>query len=105
MLAGCGQTAKLFLPVENMLHSRNRYSMKPEEQLRAFKLIEEQNMDLIAIVHSHPDGVTNPSAIDCEEFAYPGVLSVIIAPFECGASLSCYKIEDKTWTMVDIEHN
>ena len=105
LLAGCDQTAQFFLPVENILHTTNRYSMKPEEQLRAFLQIEEQNLDLIAIVHSHPDGVTTPSAIDCEEFAYPGVLSVIIAPFECGASLSCYKIENKTWTAVDIEYN
>jgi len=103
LLAGRDHTAQLFLPVENTLHSINRYSMKPEELLMAFKQIEEQNLDLIAIVHSHPDGVTTPSAIDCDEFAYPGVLSVIIAPLEFGASLSCFLIENKTWTTVDID--
>ncbi len=105
LLAGYDLTARVFLPVENILHSSNRFSMKPEEQLRAFKQIEEQNMDLIAIVHSHPDGVTSPSAIDCDKFAYPGVLSVIIAALECGAILFCYKIENKSWTSVDIEYN
>lgn len=104
LLAGKDQIVQLFLPVENSLHSPNRFAMKPEEQLKAFKQIEEQHLDLIAIVHSHPDGVTTPSVIDCNEFAYPGVLSVIIAPLKTGISLLCYEIMANTWTIIDIEN-
>lgn len=102
MLAGRGATVEIFLPVENILHSQNRYRMQPESQLEALKFFDEKRLDLIAIVHSHPDGQIKPSEIDIAEFAYPGVFSVIIAQVGCGLMMHCYKISDHSCEPVEI---
>lgn len=72
--------AVLVLPVENALHSRVRYRMEPSAQLQAFYTLEEQGLELLAVFHSHPRGPEHPSPTDLAEFAYPGVLTVILCP-------------------------
>ena len=66
------------MPVENALHSPVRYSMEPAAQLQAFYQLEERGLELLAIFHSHPQGPDHPSLTDRSEFAYPGVLSLIV---------------------------
>lgn len=73
-------SAALVIPVENTLHSPVKFRMNPGSQLRAFQAIEEHALDLVAIFHSHPQGPPHPSPSDCAEFAYPGVLTVILFP-------------------------
>ena len=72
--------AVLALPVENALHSRVRFRMEPSAQLQAFYALEEQGLELLAVFHSHPRGPEHPSPTDLAEFAYPGVLSLILFP-------------------------
>jgi proteasome lid subunit RPN8/RPN11 len=73
-------TAAVILPVENELHSPVRFRMAPAEQLKAFYWLEEQNLELSAIFHSHPQGPEHPSETDLADFAYPGVLMLILSP-------------------------
>ncbi len=75
-------TAAVVLPIENDLHSPVRFRMAPGEQLKAFYWLEERSLDLAAIFHSHPHGPRHPSATDLAEFAYPGVLMLILSPLE-----------------------
>ena len=51
--------------------------MDAQEQLNAFLEMDEQGLDLLAIYHSHPDGINRPSPQDLKEFHYPGVVSLI----------------------------
>jgi proteasome lid subunit RPN8/RPN11 len=51
--------------------------MAPEEQLKAFLLVEENKWDIIAIYHSHPKGMDAPSPTDYEELTYPGIIYLI----------------------------
>jgi proteasome lid subunit RPN8/RPN11 len=44
--------------------------MDPLEQLGAFESIESEQMDLLAIYHSHPAGPEAVSATDIAEAAY-----------------------------------
>jgi len=78
--AGVIWRAEIVMPVENILHNSNRYRMEPRSQLRSFKELDRLQLDLIAIFHSHPDGSQYPSTIDIAEFAYPGVLTLILSP-------------------------
>jgi proteasome lid subunit RPN8/RPN11 len=66
--------------IENELHSPVRYRMRAEGQLRGFRLLEEQGLDLLAIFHSHPAGPPVPSARDIAEAYYPEALTVICSP-------------------------
>lgn len=70
----------LALPVENELHSPVRFRMAPTAQLQAFYALEEQGLELLAVFHTHPRGPEQPSPTDLAEFAYPGVLSLILFP-------------------------
>jgi [CysO sulfur-carrier protein]-S-L-cysteine hydrolase len=72
--------SKLILCIENELHSPVRFRMAPAAQLQALVALEEQNLDLSAIFHSHPTGPGDVSATDLAEFAYPGSLVLILSP-------------------------
>jgi proteasome lid subunit RPN8/RPN11 len=77
LLAGKdGRVARVF-PVENAEHSPVRFRMDPEQQVCAFEEIEERELELLAIFHSHPMGPAGLSATDLAEAAYPGVWHVI----------------------------
>lgn len=70
LLAGKDGRVQAVLPVENVLRSPVRFRMRPEDQLKAFNWIEEHDLDLLAIYHSHPAGPPYPSMTDIEEAAY-----------------------------------
>lgn len=78
--------AAAVLPIENELHSPVRFRMDPAEQLKAFYWLEEHSLELGAIFHSHPKGPDHPSATDLAEFAYPGVLMLILSPLDLPVS-------------------
>jgi proteasome lid subunit RPN8/RPN11 len=67
------------LPVENQLHDPERYMMEPMAQFRAMRELEDLNLEILAIYHSHPGGETVPSKIDIQEHHYPGVCQVILS--------------------------
>jgi [CysO sulfur-carrier protein]-S-L-cysteine hydrolase len=77
-----GRTARAaaVILVPNELRSPVRFRMDPARQLEAFYWLEKQQMELLAIFHSHPAGPPVPSATDLEEFAYPGSLTLICSP-------------------------
>jgi len=77
LVTGRAERVLAVIPVTNILHSRVRYRMDPHEQLRVFKTIEENDWDLAAIYHSHPDGPDTPSQTDIAECYYPDVIQLI----------------------------
>ena len=103
---GRGQPARCtaVLPVTNADHSPVRFSMDPEEQLRAFHWIEEQGLELVGIFHSHPTGPSHPSATDLAEFAYPGVLYLIWSPGAHGPDwqLHAFRIDGGAYSVVEL---
>ena len=77
LVAGVDQTSLEVFPVTNILHSPVRYRMDPEQQLKYFNQIDKNQWDLLAIYHSHPQGLDGPSPIDIAEASYPGVIYLI----------------------------
>ena len=65
------------IPITNELHSQTAFQMAPQEQIQAFLQIEKNNLDLIAVYHSHPNGLARPSESDIDQFQYPGVIQLI----------------------------
>jgi proteasome lid subunit RPN8/RPN11 len=67
MLAGRGETVEEVFPGRNKDQSpKTRYLMDPEDQLRAFRAIDEQGWELLGIYHSHPHSEAYPSRTDRE---------------------------------------
>lgn len=80
LLLGRAETVVRTVPIGNATQSRSRFRMEPAEQLRAFRTMEEQGLDLVGIYHSHPaepEGgavhLDGPSETDVQEAAYPVV--------------------------------
>jgi proteasome lid subunit RPN8/RPN11 len=68
-----------FFPGTNIDRSPSRYTMAPEEVVRALKEIHESGQRLGAIVHSHLKGPATPSATDVREAHYPDALMMIVS--------------------------
>ena len=66
MLAGRGGTVEEVFPGRNNDRSPKTYVMDPEDQLRAFRAMDERGWDLVAIYHSHPQTEAVPSRTDRE---------------------------------------
>jgi proteasome lid subunit RPN8/RPN11 len=77
IVAGRGNHSELVIPVTNILHSVTSFRMEPKEQLNAFLLVEERGLDILAIYHSHPDGIEKPSFTDFKELTFPGIIYLI----------------------------
>jgi proteasome lid subunit RPN8/RPN11 len=77
IVVGQANNSRLIIPVTNILHSPIRFRMEPEEQLSAFLLAEDKSMDIIAVYHSHPQGIDQPSATDLQELTFPGIIYLI----------------------------
>lgn len=65
------------IPITNELHSPTTFQMAPVEQIQAFLQLEMNNLEMIAVYHSHPNGPAQPSESDIDQFSYPGVLQLI----------------------------
>ncbi len=63
----------------NVDHSPYTYRMDPREQLVAFKTMEADRQELVAIYHSHPQSPAYPSKTDVARAYYPDTLYLIVS--------------------------
>ena len=67
-------------PIDNIANNKSCvFEMQPEQQINAFKLIRENQQNLFAIYHSHPDSEAVPSKKDLDDAAYKDALNIIIS--------------------------
>jgi proteasome lid subunit RPN8/RPN11 len=93
LVGGQDNTSMGVFPATNILHSRTRYRLDPEEQLRIFNQLDENEWELLAIYHSHLNGPPGPSPIDVAEAMYPGVVYLIWFRLEGNWDCRGYLIE------------
>lgn len=103
LIAGVDKTSQAVYPVTNILHSPVRYRMDPEQQLKVFNQIDENEWELLAIYHSHLQGPPGPSHMDVAEAAYPGVIHLIWSPSAGGWECNGFLIEKGLVTDVPIQ--
>ena len=98
LLAGKDNRLLSVIPIKNVEKKITRFRMDPEEQIRAFQEIEKSGQELLAIYHSHPDGSSQLSQIDLDNFFYPGVFSVLIYLKNDNWNVKAYRINDEKKT-------
>jgi len=102
LAAGIGNTILNIIPITNRSHSSFKFEMDPIEQLAGFKWIQESNLILLAIYHSHPEGPSEPSHQDIQGFAYPEVVYIIWSHLMNSWHIHGYRIQETHSTEVEL---
>ena len=79
LMAGRNGVVQIIYQISNRLNSPVAFEMDPEEQLAAMLDIEQRELELLAIYHSHPHGPATPSAVDIKMNYYPKTAHVIVS--------------------------
>src|SRR5262245_41261466 len=78
-LVGHGPDANRFIQLANSLASETSYEVDPALLASTFRSLRETGEQLVAIVHSHPRGPSEPSKRDRERAFYPEAAHIIIS--------------------------
>jgi proteasome lid subunit RPN8/RPN11 len=92
ILVGKGRTVRRMYEMRNMDGSMTTYLIAPEEQLEVFREMEKEELDMVAIYHSHPHTIPFPSARDVRLAFYPDVAYIIISLKDGGTSVKGFRI-------------
>jgi proteasome lid subunit RPN8/RPN11 len=92
ILAGRGRTVRRIYEMRNTDRSRTTYFMAPEQQLKVFREMEKEGLDMVAIYHSHPHTIAFPSARDVRLAFYPDVAHIIVSLKNGGTSVKAFRI-------------
>lgn len=84
--------AQRFFPGTNIDRSPSRYTMAPEEVVRALREIRDAGQRLGVIVHSHLKGPATPSATDVREAHYPDALMMIVSLAAQPATIGAWRV-------------
>lgn len=78
-LIGTSQTVTQFCPVENVKHSPVAYKMDPAGQIQVLMDAEDQGLQVLAIIHSHPNGPLALSKTDLQEATWHNLSYLIVS--------------------------
>jgi len=88
--------------MENAEHSSVLYTMDSEEQFRVFDEIQREELEIVAIFHSHPHSPAIPSMRDMELAFYPESVYLIISLMNEAPECHAYSIVDGRSDEVEI---
>ena len=95
LVAGRGTTAVRAIRCTNA-HPEpvTRYAMDPREQLRAFRDMDANGEELLAIYHSHPATQPYPSPTDRAEAHYPDAFFILVSLRTADPEVRAFRIRD-----------
>lgn len=96
LLAGIGGRATRFFPCTNAARSPVFFTIDPREQLRRFRTIDAEGLELLAVFHSHPSSEAWPSKTDVAHAHYPEVVYLIMSLAEGTPGLRAFCIRQST---------
>jgi len=95
ILAGRDGQVSMLYRITNSEHSERFYVMDSQEHLRAQLDIDDRNLEVVGVYHSHPASEPRPSKTDIELARWPAPQYVIVSlrdPSE--PEIRCWRIED-----------
>jgi proteasome lid subunit RPN8/RPN11 len=79
LLAGRGARVERVFRGQNADRSPYTYRLDPQEQLRFFKEMDADGLELLGIYHSHTQSPAYPSRTDVAKALYPDAVYVIVS--------------------------
>ncbi len=102
LIAGKNNEAQVLIPIPNAKPSPVMYQMDGKALLKAFKQIDEQKLELLAIYHSHVASPAYPSQTDVELALYPEACYLIVS-LQKEPEIRNFKIADRKITEENFE--
>ncbi len=104
ILAGKDGTIEKFYKMTNVDQSIDHFMMEPAEQFKVIKDIRSNDLEMLAIYHSHPQAPARPSAEDIRLALTPDVTYVIVSLQEDNAPvIKGFLIEDSNVTEMPVK--
>jgi [CysO sulfur-carrier protein]-S-L-cysteine hydrolase len=95
LLAGRDGRLERAYPTRNKAQSAVKYEIDPKELLRVFREIDDADMELLAIYHSHTHSQAYPSPTDIRFAHYPEAYYIIVTLMDIrGPVMRAFKIID-----------
>lgn len=79
ILAGKDGVIEKFYEMTNADNSSDHFMLVPEEQFAVVKAMRAEQLEMLAICHSHPESPARPSQEDIRMAFTPGVVYVIVS--------------------------
>ena len=109
MLAGHGEVVEEVFPGRNKDQSPRTYLMDPQDQLHAFRAIDEHGWALVGIYHSHPHTEAYPSRTDRERALdmdgnplFPETQYVIVSLRDAQPQVRAFRITERQVTEEEV---
>jgi [CysO sulfur-carrier protein]-S-L-cysteine hydrolase len=103
LLSGRDFTIKNFYPTKNASPTpTTSYEIAPPDLFRIMREIRKNNLELIAIYHSHPTTESTPSPTDIARAYYPEAAYIIVSP-QSREPIRAFQIRDSQVTELAIE--
>ena len=91
-LAGKDGVISSFFPMTNIDNSPEHFSFDPKEQFKVVKQARNENLDLLAVYHSHPNTPARLSEEDIKLFNDPNPVYLIVSLSESTPTLKGFKV-------------
>ena len=93
-LAGKNSNVVRAFPIKNVDACHDHFSFDPEEQFAAIKKMRKENIEPVAVYHSHPSTPARPSKEDIRLAYDPDVSYLIISFASDDPDIKSFKIKD-----------
>ncbi|MEA2452402.1 MAG: [CysO sulfur-carrier protein]-S-L-cysteine hydrolase [Actinomycetota bacterium] len=96
LVAGKGGAVSKVIKMSNAMGSPMRYSLDPQEQFAAYRLIEDEGLELAGVFHSHTHTEAFPSPTDVR-LASEDVPYIIVSLAHEPADIKAFRIVKLNW--------
>jgi proteasome lid subunit RPN8/RPN11 len=104
LLAGKNGRIERAYPTPNKSQSAVRYEIDPKDLLRVFREIDDADLELLAIYHSHTHSQAYPSPTDIRFAHYPDAYYIIVTLMDIrGPAMRAFRIVDGVVTEEPVE--
>lgn len=101
ILAGKDGVIEKFYEMTNADNSSDHFMLVPEEQFAVVKAMRAEQLEMLAICHSHPESPARPSQEDIRMAFTPGVVYVIVSLQDASSPvIKGFNIEDGNVTEI-----